>query len=186
LTDLVCDYQQWKDGLVHAGILSAAQWFLTDVAPQMLAYCRQKQITRIRLVGHSLGAATASILTILLKDHLEMLEKANTSEASSSNQAANANTTEPIFEEPLDIRCYSYGPPGCVSLNISRRYADIINAYVLEDDIVCRLSYGSVMDLKAMMLSAAQLTTRHYEEVLSFGVSSAVMVIVLLVTFCIF
>ncbi|RKP06214.1 hypothetical protein THASP1DRAFT_25420, partial [Thamnocephalis sphaerospora] len=200
LTDLVCDYQQWKGGLVHAGILSAAQWFLTDVVPQMLAYCRQHNIQRVRLVGHSLGGATASILAILLRDHLRMMDNINSTEphVPSSNGDRATETTNgtqsaangtgpsreqgpmlagsPIFREPLDIRCYAFGPPCCVSLDISRQYADIIDAYVLESDIVCRLSYGSVMDLKAMILSAACLTDRHYEEVLSFGLGSSKIV----------
>ncbi|RKP27871.1 hypothetical protein SYNPS1DRAFT_12033 [Syncephalis pseudoplumigaleata] len=147
LTDLVCDYQQWKGGLVHAGILSAAQWFFTDVVPQILAYCRQHDMRRIRIIGHSLGGSTASVLTILL-----------------------STMKSRLLPGDMDVRGYSYGGACCVSLDISRQYADVIDAYVLDNDLVPRLSYGSVMDLKSMVLCAAGLTKRHYEEVVSFGV----------------
>ncbi|KAI9597820.1 hypothetical protein BDF19DRAFT_434538 [Syncephalis fuscata] len=204
LTDLVCDYQQWKGGLVHAGILSAAQWFFTDVIPQMLAYCRQHDVRRIRILGHSLGGSTASVLTILLVDYLRMLDNIDADDEyegetepikqSSHNEQQqeqqqpeslqNATTsTKPtdnnrkrkstmksrLLPGEMDVRCYSYGGACCVSLDISRQYTDVIDAYVLDNDLVPRLSYGSVMDLKSMMLCAAGLTDRPYEEVVSFG-----------------
>jgi hypothetical protein len=209
LTDLVCDYQQWKGGLVHAGILSAAQWFFTDVVPQILAYCRQHNMRRIRIIGHSLGGSTASILTILLVDYLRMLnnidvndegneeeekkrrkhgvDQAVKSTTMNDNQSSNlnrdlkpveptqskdkANIESRLLPGDMDVRGYSYGGACCVSLDISRQYADVIDAYVLDNDLVPRLSYGSVMDMKSMVLCAASLTERHYEEVVSFGVS---------------
>ncbi|KAI8050911.1 hypothetical protein BDF22DRAFT_112166 [Syncephalis plumigaleata] len=190
LTDLVCDYQQWKGGLVHAGILSAAQWFFTDVVPQILAYCRQHDMRRIRIIGHSLGGSTASVLTILLVDYLRMLDNIDVndekreeeqermkngmdqdsrSSTPSTESKTKADIKSRLLPGDMDVHGYSYGAACCVSLDISRQYADIIDAYVLDNDLVPRLSYGSVMDMKSMVLCAAGLTERHYEEVVSFG-----------------
>lgn len=54
----------------------------------------------------------------------------------------------------MTIHCYAFAPPPVVSLNLSRRYKNLIDSFVVEDDIICRMSYGHMMDLKSMIIAA--------------------------------
>ncbi|KAG0231349.1 hypothetical protein BGW41_002215 [Actinomortierella wolfii] len=136
LTDLVCEYQQWKGGLVHGGMKTSAEWFMTNLVPQIVAYVAKHKVSALNIVGHSLGAGTASVLTMMLLDHLHELKALTTKD--------------------FKISCHAYAPACCVSKDLADRYRDHIRCYVFEDDIVSRLSYGSMMDVKTMLVGAVE------------------------------
>ncbi|KAK9765349.1 hypothetical protein K7432_006388 [Basidiobolus ranarum] len=154
LTDLVCEYQPWKGGVVHSGMKCSAQFFMTEIMPKLLTHMAEHQVTNLNIVGHSLGGSTASVLTMMLMDHLDKIREAST----------------PGFQ----IQCYAYGPPPSVSLDLAKKYDDVIYTYVNESDIVCRLSYGGMLDFKSMVLCAAESSSNHLEELLTFRGSSSV------------
>lgn len=136
LTDLVCEYQQWKGGLVHGGMKTSAEWFMKNLVPQIVAYIFKHKVSALNIVGHSLGAGTASILTMMLLDHQDELQT--------------------MMNGRFRIQCHAFAPACCVSKDLADRYTDNIRCYVYEDDIVSRLSYGSMMDVKSMMLGAVE------------------------------
>jgi len=71
------------------------------------------------LTGHSLGAGCAAILSFMLKGKFPSL------------------------------RCLAFSPPGCtVSLTMAERCKDYLTSYVLDTDIVPRLSLGSMEHLR--------------------------------------
>lgn len=75
------------------------------------------------MTGHSLGAGTATLLSLMLKK------------------------TYP------DVRCIAYSPPGClVSHTLARFTKSFIMSVVVGDDIVPRLSIRSVHNLKGDIL----------------------------------
>ncbi|KAK9760430.1 hypothetical protein K7432_015531 [Basidiobolus ranarum] len=150
LTDLVCEYQPWKGGVVHSGMKSSAQFFMAEIIPQLLAHISEHKVSALYIVGHSLGGSTASVLTMMVMDYLDQIREAST-----------AN---------FKIQCYAYGPGPSVSLDLAKKYENVIHSYVNESDIICRLSYGSMMDFKAMVLCAAESSDSHLEELLAFGV----------------
>ncbi|KAF8979750.1 hypothetical protein BGZ46_005091 [Entomortierella lignicola] len=134
LTDLVCEYQQWKGGLVHGGMKTSAEWFMKNLVPQIVAYISKHKVSALNIVGHSLGGGTASLLTIMLLDHQHEFQS--------------------FMNGHFRIQCHAYAPACTVSKDLADKYKDNIRCYVYEDDIVSRLSYGSMMDVKTMMLGA--------------------------------
>ncbi|KAI7867972.1 hypothetical protein BDF14DRAFT_1798206 [Spinellus fusiger] len=136
MTDLVCEYEPWHGGFVHKGIKSSAMWFFSHVAPQLVAYANEHAVDALYIVGHSLGAATAAILTIMLLDFIDEFRKGKSKD--------------------LIIRCFGYAPACGLSLDLSERYKDTIQSIVFADDFVSKLSYGSMMDVKELVISGAE------------------------------
>ncbi|KAI9304896.1 hypothetical protein BJ944DRAFT_282567 [Cunninghamella echinulata] len=142
ITDLVCDYKPWKGGLVHSGMLASAQWFFSRIIPQIFHYisehCKQNPNPIIKsfiITGHSLGAGTAAILTMMIADHLDELRQIS---------------NNPQFK----VHCYSYAPVASVSLDLSEKYKDHIDSFVCHDDLVARLSYGTASCTKELVMDA--------------------------------
>ncbi|KAI8384868.1 uncharacterized protein BYT42DRAFT_563903 [Radiomyces spectabilis] len=135
ITDLVCTYKPWKGGLVHSGMLASAQWFYTNIVPQIFRYVHHHRhnITAFHIVGHSLGGGTASLLTMMVADHIDELR----------HLARN-----PSFR----LHCYSYAPVASSSFDLSMRYNDYIHSFIVQDDVVGRLSYGTAMKLKELIM----------------------------------
>ncbi|GAB5591151.1 hypothetical protein Unana1_06051 [Umbelopsis nana] len=140
LTDLVCEYEQWKGGLVHRGMKSSALWFFRNVAPQLIAYTNQHATSALYIVGHSLGSSTAAILTIMLLDYIDEFRK---SADHSDNQ-------------DFQIKCFGFAPACGLSLELSERYKDHIQSYVFGDDVVSKMSYGSMMDVKELVIASSE------------------------------
>ncbi|ORX90393.1 alpha/beta-hydrolase [Basidiobolus meristosporus CBS 931.73] len=149
LTDLVCEYQPWNGGVIHAGMKSSAQFFMTEIIPQLLAHIAEHKVDTLNIVGHSLGGSTASILTMMIIEHQDEIRQASGCD--------------------FKIQCYAYGPGPSVSLDLAKKYEGVIHSYVNESDIVCRLSYGSMMDFKSMILCAVECSSNHLQELLGFG-----------------
>lgn len=161
LTDLVCEYEPWKGGFIHSGMKASssiickmqcvltlikqnsAMWFFRHVAPQLIAYSNEHSTTGLIIVGHSLGASTAAILTIILTDYIEEFRQG---------------------KEEFTLKCYGYAPACGLSLDLAEKYKDIIQSFVFADDIVSKLSYGSMMNVKELIIASS-------EAVRSMGVS---------------
>ncbi|CEP15884.1 hypothetical protein [Parasitella parasitica] len=141
ITDLVCEYKPWKNGLVHSGILASAQWFFTRVIPQIYLYIgeqtqnKTRRISSFIITGHSLGAGTAAVLTMMVVDHIEQLRELS---------------NNPEFK----VHCYSYAPVASVSHDLSEKYKDHIDSFVCNDDLVGRLSYGTASCAKELIMDS--------------------------------
>eukprot|EP00835_Amoeboradix_gromovi_P002934 NODE_179_length_15798_cov_0.379769.p2 type:complete len:566 gc:universal NODE_179_length_15798_cov_0.379769:5476-7173(+) len=118
LIDFTCEYSPFYDGFVHIGVLKATKTvkevIMTDIIHKMALHGASTLI----LVGHSLGAGIASLLTILL-----------------------------IKDGFKNVCCYAFGCPPILSRNIANRYNKEIQSFIYKYDIVPRLSYGTVSDL---------------------------------------
>ncbi|KAG1378237.1 hypothetical protein G6F60_006652 [Rhizopus arrhizus] len=139
ITDLVCEYRPWKGGLVHSGLLASAQWFFTRIIPQIFVYVREQKVKRVAsfiITGHSLGAGTAAILTMMVADHIDQLRELS---------------NNPDFK----VRCYGYAPVACASLDLCEKYKEYINSFVCHDDLVARLSYGAASCAKELIMDSA-------------------------------
>ncbi|OAD70361.1 hypothetical protein PHYBLDRAFT_148903 [Phycomyces blakesleeanus NRRL 1555(-)] len=141
ITDLVCEYRPWKGGLVHSGMLASAQWFFTCIIPSIFHYVATQSMSETRpvssfiITGHSLGAGTAALLTMMVADHIEELRE--------------------LSQNPeFNVHCYSYAPVASVSLDISEKYKEYIDSFVCHDDLVARLSYGTATCAKELIMDA--------------------------------
>ncbi|ORZ18857.1 Alpha/Beta hydrolase protein [Absidia repens] len=135
ITDLVCYYVPWKGGLVHSGMLASAQWIFIHIVPQIFRYIHlhRQFLKGFVITGHSLGGGAASLLTMMVADELETLQKL---------------ADNPDFQ----LRCYSYAPVALVSYELACKYDQYIHSFIVQDDIVGRLSYGTALKLKELIL----------------------------------
>ncbi|KAL7319241.1 hypothetical protein PS15m_002403 [Mucor circinelloides] len=136
MTDLVCEYEPWKGGLVHKGMKSSATWFFRHVAPKLIAYVNKHSTTSLYIVGHSLGASTSAILTIMLQDYISEFRQGK--------------------DGDFSIYSVGYAPACGLSLNLANKYKDQIQSIVFADDFVSKLSYGSMMDVKELIIAGAE------------------------------
>ncbi|CAO3625422.1 unnamed protein product [Mucor fragilis] len=136
MTDLVCEYEPWKGGLVHKGMKSSATWFFRHIAPKLIAYVNKHSTTSLYIVGHSLGASTSAILTIMLQDYIKEFRQGK--------------------DGDFSIYSVGYAPACGLSLNLANKYKDQIQSIVFADDFVSKLSYGSMMDVKELIIAGAE------------------------------
>ncbi|KAI9263108.1 hypothetical protein BDA99DRAFT_463429 [Phascolomyces articulosus] len=135
ITDLVCEYKPFKGGLVHAGMLASAQWFYTNIIPQIFRYIHHhsNELSSFIITGHSLGGGAASLLTMLVSEQVSFLRQLS---------------NNPSFR----LHCYSYAPVALSSYELNHKYDDYIHSFICQDDIVGRMSYGTAMELKELIM----------------------------------
>ncbi|KAF9200505.1 hypothetical protein BGZ49_009283 [Haplosporangium sp. Z 27] len=129
MTDLVCEYYPYKDGLVHKGIMDNARFIFEHSGKDIKAALKKFNLDTIYCIGHSLGAGSASLLCSLLQDHFE--------------------------GQKIDIKAYLFAPPPVCTVNLAVKWERSQIAFINENDIVCRLSYGNALDLKELIKIAA-------------------------------
>ena len=122
----------------HAGVLARTAWLYKDVEKQsVLDRASQSPAFdgyRLCVVGHSLGAATAALLSVFLRNRFP------------------------------EIRCLCFSPPGCVlSPRLAEGCTEFLTSYVLDCDIVPRLSLSSMTSLRDNVLDmVARIKTSKY------------------------
>ena len=102
-----------------------------------------RNITSIRLVGYSIGGATAAIASMILDGCISMQNDIQCSESDSNRTHRSAYATKQIlsiFSGVDSIRCFTIGSPPCVSRGIIPRY---VSSVILGDDIVTRTTKES-------------------------------------------
>ncbi|XVF21617.1 hypothetical protein REPUB_Repub12eG0105800 [Reevesia pubescens] len=133
ITDIVtsCDGEVTFEGYsTHFGTAEAARWFLHHEIG-MIRKCLEKyEGFRLRLVGHSLGAATASLLAIMLRKKSKM----------------------ELGFSPDIVSAVGYATPPCVSKELAEACSDFVTTIVMQDDIVPRLSAASLVRLRNEIL----------------------------------
>ncbi|XP_074316108.1 uncharacterized protein LOC141652501 [Silene latifolia] len=154
--DLVTDVVSTSGGDVtyegyttHFGTAEAASWFL-DHELETIKKCLQKhEGYRLRLVGHSLGAATASLLAI-------MLRKKSDSE---------------LGFDPNMVTAVGIATPPCVSKELAESCCGYVTNVVMQDDIVPRLSVASLSRLRNEIIQTdwkTVLQTEDWKNVVEF------------------
>lgn len=149
LTDSMTSPVEMPDGvgLSHQGVLQSALQILGQLdEPLAQALARHPSYTLV-LTGHSLGAAVASVLGILLRPRFPML------------------------------RCYAFSPPGGIlSVERARETRDFVMTIVVGDDMVSRLGYRQVEKFKRDVVSCLlqcdmnkNVLNRHGLEALCCG-----------------
>lgn len=129
LHDLNCDYTEFQDGFAHRGIKELSDKFIKDSWPLLEKEMHRRNVKKLSLTGHSLGAA-ASVLVYLRFQEMGISE---------------------------GKRVIAFGAPPVVSTTIAKRKFDAIKIYFYDKDIISRLSFGSVLDLKYTCISISSL-----------------------------
>ena len=113
----------------HKGILSTAEWIRMDLEEHglldklMLGDSARFKNYQLKITGHSLGAGCAALLSLMLSSKFPSL------------------------------RCLAFSPPGSLtSLSMSRRMSSFTTSYVLNADLVPRLSFLSMEKMRGDVL----------------------------------
>ncbi|KAK8650739.1 hypothetical protein V6N13_140366 [Hibiscus sabdariffa] len=135
--DLITDIVTSSDGEVtfegystHFGTAEAARWFLHHEIGTIRKCLEKYEGFRLRLVGHSLGAATASLLAIMLRK----------------------KSKKDLGFSPDIVSAVGYATPPCVSKELAETCSDFVTTIVMQDDIVPRLSAASLARLRNEIL----------------------------------
>ncbi|CAH1433373.1 unnamed protein product [Lactuca virosa] len=136
-------------GYVHHGLLKSAVWLLNQESEELQRlWVENGSCYKMVFVGHSLGAGVATLLTVMVVNHRDMLGG--------------------IAREL--IKCYAIAPTRCLSLNLALKYADVIYSIVLQDDFLPRTStplediFESIFCLPCLLLMVCMKDTFVSEE----------------------
>ncbi|KAG9064019.1 hypothetical protein KI688_004133 [Linnemannia hyalina] len=150
MTDLVCEYYPYKGGLVHKGIMDNARFVLERSGKDIETALRKFNLKTIYCIGHSLGAGSASLLCSLLQDHFA--------------DYLTTPTTELPTPQNLEVKAYLFAPPPIATPNLAAQWERTQIAFINENDIVGRLSYGNALDLKELIkIGAIESLNPAYE-----------------------
>lgn len=170
ITDLACHYQPWQGGLVHSGIYTAARWIIDNVMERVIFYKEKYNMKRIIITGHSLGAAISAAVGMMVREG-EQYDRSPSPSPILHHRTRSSATTKtslisskdnPFYHERANIFSYCYGCPPLVSAELVP--LSEVNTFTFNygNDLVPHLSYGSMMDYRVMLLTAAKLIkTRH-------------------------
>ncbi|KAL6998743.1 hypothetical protein U1Q18_044999 [Sarracenia purpurea var. burkii] len=114
----------------HFGTAEAARWFLSHEMGTIKQCLDKHEGFRLRLVGHSLGGATASLLAIMLRK----------------------KSYKELGFKPDIVTAVGYATPPCVSRELAESCSDYITTVVMQDDIIPRLSVASLTRLRNEIL----------------------------------
>jgi len=127
LADVICNYESVIENDItikyHKGMNKCALTKLLIVEAHVMQALQQYPDYGIVFTGHSLGAGTAGIVALHFK-------KKN---------------------PQLNIKAWLYGCPPVLDKDNVYRTHDFITSVINRDDIIPRLTYGSLYDLKAMI-----------------------------------
>ena len=121
-------------GHAHAGFLSTARWLAKNTRDDLAAALASNPGFELTVVGHSLGAGTAVLLTQLLRE-LEGGDRARNPFA--------------------DVECLAFACPSCLSKELSESCRPFITTLVSNADVVPLVSFSKVSELQAQIVSAA-------------------------------
>lgn len=145
MTDFNCDYISWKEGLLHGGFFTCAQWMVenvfSDTIPKYMGVYNTKKVV---VCGHSMGAGVCAILGLLLNDLWE---------SSKSTQW-----------HPDDLSFYCYGTPAVISEHLVERSQCHGNIFTFNygNDLVSHLSFGSIRDFCTLIMVASKYVSRSF------------------------
>ena len=121
-------------GRAHAGFLSTARWLAKTIKDDLTIALDQNPGFELTIVGHSLGAGVAVVLTQALRE-LEGGDKARNAFA--------------------DAKCLAFACPSALSKELSESCAPFVTTVVAGADIVPTVSFSKVSELQGQIVSAA-------------------------------
>lgn len=126
---------QKGQGLALCGMAGAAYNLFHENIDALTLYARRGY--RIRITGHSLGGAVATLLGSLIRRQLGLAIK---------------NDELQCLDLDDVLRVYSYGSPACVDANLSDFCQSYVTNCVCHDDVIPRLTPTSIRGLLKHLL----------------------------------
>ncbi|XP_068463479.1 uncharacterized protein [Phaseolus vulgaris] len=114
-------------GHAHCGMVAAARWIAKVCTPTLLKALDECPDSKVKIVGHSLGGGTASLLTYILREQKEL---------SSST-------------------CVTFAPAACMTWELAESGKHFITTIINNSDLVPTLSAFSVDDLRSEVAASS-------------------------------
>ncbi|KAL1329776.1 hypothetical protein HN51_046966 [Arachis hypogaea] len=147
--DLITDILSSSDGEVtfegfstHFGTAESARWFLHHEIDVIRKCLEKHQGFRLRLVGHSLGGAIASLLAIMI----------------------HRKSSKELGFSPDIVSAVAYGTPPCVSKELAESCSGFVTTVVMQDDIIPRLSVAALSRLRNEILQTDWMSVAEKED----------------------
>ncbi|KFK37093.1 hypothetical protein AALP_AA4G212200 [Arabis alpina] len=145
ITDIVSSSDEevtFEGYSTHFGTAESARWFLNHEL-QTIRRCLQKyEGYKLRLVGHSLGGAIASLMAIMLRKM----------------------PREELGFDAGIISAVGFATPPCVSKELAEDCSEFVTTIVMQDDIIPRLSTASLARLRDEILQTDWTSVIEKEE----------------------
>lgn len=138
---------EYLEGFGHAGIVQSAQNLAQKVRDCITKTLSQEEYEGYAVIttGHSLGAGTASVLALMLRDEIKL----------------GAEEEPPIF-------CVAFAPPPCLTYEVADAANKCTLTVVNGPDVVPRLSVAMLVPLFATARYVADLP-RHKKSLVGLG-----------------
>jgi myosin-5 len=140
-------------GLAVCGMANAAMNLHREHIDALVDFA--KRGFRIRLTGHSLGGAVATLLGVLVLRDL----KKELPEHFPSSSSAEINKS---LAEQRILRVYAYGTPPCIDVKLSDFVGSFVTTAVLHDDAVPRLTLVSCRELLKFLLHIRETWVKEH------------------------
>ncbi|CAN6823248.1 unnamed protein product [Brassica oleracea] len=145
ITDIVSssdDEVTFEGYSTHFGTAEAARWFLNHELQTMRRCLDRYEGYKLRLVGHSLGGAIASLMAIMLRKM----------------------PREELGFDGEIVSAVGYATPPCVSKELAENCSEFVTTIVMQDDIIPRLSQASLARLRDEILQTDWTSVIEKEE----------------------
>ncbi|CAN7103195.1 hypothetical protein BRARA_E00289 [Brassica rapa] len=145
ITDIVSssdDEVTFEGYSTHFGTAEAARWFLNHELQTMRRCLERYEGYKLRLVGHSLGGAIASLMAIMLRKM----------------------PREELGFDGEIVSAVGYATPPCVSRELAENCSEFVTTIVMQDDIIPRLSQASLARLRDEILQTDWTSVIEKEE----------------------
>ncbi|KAI5058531.1 hypothetical protein GOP47_0026701 [Adiantum capillus-veneris] len=145
ITDLVSHSDEeikFDGGSVHYGTAKAAEWFIVHELPTLREHIDKYSGFRLRIVGHSLGGATAALLAMMLR----------------------RKSKEELGFSPGIVTAIGFASPPCVSGSLAIKSASFVRTVILQDDVIPRVSAATLLRLRNEILELDWASFRKEAE----------------------
>ncbi|KAL6908091.1 hypothetical protein ACP4OV_002261 [Aristida adscensionis] len=114
-------------GHAHCGMVAAARWIADQAIPYLSRAVEQFPDYRVKIIGHSMGAGIAAILTFMLRENKKL---------SSSS-------------------CIAFGPAACMTWDLAESSRDFVTTVVNKNDVVPSFGKASAANLRAEVVASS-------------------------------
>jgi len=114
-------------GYAHCGMVAAARWIAKRAIPCLSKAVEQFPDYDIKIIGHSMGAGIATILTYILRE----------------NEKLSSST------------CIAFGPAACMTWDLAESGKDFVTTIVNRNDLVPSLGIASAAKLRTEVMASS-------------------------------
>ncbi|KAG8098845.1 hypothetical protein GUJ93_ZPchr0013g35521 [Zizania palustris] len=116
-------------GYAHCGMLAAARWIANLAIPHLHKGVREFPDYHIKIIGHSMGAGIAAILTYILHEHHEF----------------------------SSCTCLAFAPPACMTWELAESGKEFVTSLINRNDVVPAFSKVSIENLRTEVMVSSKL-----------------------------